>query len=197
VGSAAGLFVPRRQLFVAQPVIQLPTIPNIWRPSVNGAGYLYPSLPEYTILHASRGNATDVETEYQNTVGWAQNPANELGWTWTIGERKYARHLAYDRYLYNAYDASRKALAAEFAQAREWWGVTQGQVEAFCAAWYEAWLFYGKRLPLLFFTHSEVEAWGWTRLVSGKTDVFSFRSPLADELRARILRQLASMGVTA
>jgi hypothetical protein len=71
------------------------------------------------ILHGSRSGHAELtrKQEYDNTVGWAANPSNVLGWTLTCGEDEYTRHVDEQHWGWSAYDASKVYLACEFAQA--------------------------------------------------------------------------------
>lgn len=147
------------------------------------------------LLHGSRsGNAGLTRAqEFTNTSGWAANPSNTLGWSITCGEDAYDRHMDEEEWGWNAYDASKGYLACEFAQAVEAWDITDAQVNAFCH-WFArqarvAWPALSLSMP----THAEAEHLNLTgHGVTGKSDVFGWESPRADELRGRILARLDS-----
>ena len=149
-------------------------------------------VPKGVILHGSRsalaGNPT--HAEFEGTARYQGTNAGGLGWNATIGDDEIAIHLDPGEWGWNARAASRHYLAVEFAQPRESDLIGDGQVRAFCW-WLRAHVF--RRWPdqpRQFPTHAEVEQSGETGQLDGKTDVFHFGSPLADELRARIAARL-------
>jgi hypothetical protein len=152
----------------------------------------YSGRPAGVILHGSRSGVVGnpKSREFAGTVNWAQRNPDGLGWTATIGENEYATHMDVTQWGHNARNASRKYLAVEFAQA--WFDepITDAQVNAFVAFMKNEVLSRWPDFPLYFPTHAEVERSGETGARDGKTDVFTFGHPLADELRARIMAKL-------
>lgn len=149
------------------------------------------SVPAGFILHATRsGRPQSAVSEYNGTVGFVRGGAGGLGWNATIGPDRVTTHMSWREWGWNARRASGRYIALEIAQAVESIEVEDGQARA--AAWciqqaQEAW---GGRIPLHLPTHAELERWGETGARDGKSDVFSFGSPRADELRGRILAEL-------
>lgn len=148
--------------------------------------------PRGIILHGSRsGRASNpIAAEYVGTASYEVNNSAGLGWNATIGEDVVALHVDARRWGWNARAASMHYLAVEIAQPVEAVDVTDGQVRAFCDWVRQHVLPVWPDLPMHFPTHAEVEHSGETGVRDGKTDVFSYGSPRADELRARILANL-------
>lgn len=162
-------------------------------PSGSGPQGRFGSVPRGVILHGSRSDHPELSRaqEFDGTSRWAANPSNPLGWTATVSEDCYDRHIDEGAWGYSAFNASTIYLAVEFAQAVEAWPITDPMVNAFCH-WYA--IHARKRwptLPLRFPSHSEVEASGEIgHAPSGKTDVFRLHAPRMEDLRARILARL-------
>jgi hypothetical protein len=156
----------------------------------------FTTTPKGVILHGSRsGSATNTtQQEYTGTVNYVRGGADGLGWHATIGDDAICIHLPPDKWGYSAFAASQVYLAVEFAQPLESRLISDGQVRAF------GWWFLQTRtrwpqLPLHFPTHAEVEHSGEIQHApSGKTDVFSYGSIWADELRARIVAEIVRQG---
>lgn len=150
--------------------------------------------PQGCILHGSRSDraSNPIEAEYLGTANWAVNNGKQLGWNATIGEYRVAVHLLPDQWGWNARAASRTYLAVEFAQPTADVAITDGQVAAFVAWWQNVVKPRWPSVPDYFPTHAEVEVDGETGVVDGKTDVFPFDDPRADELRDRIMARLGA-----
>lgn len=162
-------------------------------PSAAGPQGVFGATPRGVILHGSRSGhaALSRQAEFNATSAWAANPSNVLGWNLTVGEDAYDRHLDEQQWGWDAYEASKVYLGAEFAQAVEEWPITDAQVRAFCH-WFatyarKVWPALSLHMP----SHAEVEHSGETgHGITGKTDAFSYGSPRMDDLRARILARL-------
>jgi hypothetical protein len=155
-------------------------------------GGFFSAMPKGVILHGSRSGVAsrNIHDEFIGTANWAANNPGGLSWNATIGEDEIALHLPEDEWGHNARRASGMYLAVEFSQPTVNHSISDAQVEAFC------WWFQNKvtarweAFPLTFPTHAEVEAWGLTGRIDGKTDVFPNGDPRTDELRQRILARL-------
>lgn len=147
----------------------------------------FTAQPEGIILHGSRsGQAWTVKAEFDSCRNFAASGANGLGWNATIGEDAYSVHMTARQYGWNARYHSRVFLAVEFAQATAQRAITDAQIRAF-AAWY--WDIAAKvwgKLPLqndaALPCHSELAA----GRADGKSDAHPYGSPECDELRRRI-----------
>lgn len=151
------------------------------------------------MLHGSRGgHQVTRQQEYDGTRNYAVNEPNGLGWNVTVGDDQVAIHMTPAQWGWHARAVSPHALSVEFAQPLESYDITDEQVHAF-AWWLRNYVFVTwpsmrqailddsvHKLP----THAEVENWGWTGVHDGKTDAFSYGSPKADDLRARIVALL-------
>jgi hypothetical protein len=151
--------------------------------------------PRGIILHGTRsGQPYDEAQEWRGTVNYVRNGAGGLGWNVTVGPDRLALHLEPDQYGWNARAASDDYLACEFAQAQRDAPISNASVDAFCYWVREIVLVRWPGLPLGtdrgLPTHAELERRGETGAIDGKSDVFSYGSPLADELRARIRQRL-------
>lgn len=145
------------------------------------------------ILHGTRsGQVQSVDKEYIGTVNYVRNGTDGVtGWNCTIGNSEAAIHMGADEYGWHARAASRNWYGAEFAQGVEALDVTDEQVNTFAYIWK---YIVKKRFPNTpdnFITHAEAERTGLTGAIDGKTDVFSYGSARADELRTRIAAALA------
>lgn len=148
--------------------------------------------PRGVVLHGSRsGGSHDVRQEFIGTVNFAHSPGvNGLGWNVTVGDDEIGFHIPAWGWGWHARAASMHYLSCEFAQATEAHDITDGQVRAFCW-WLRSTVFLTfPNLPRHFPTHAEVERSGETGAIDGKTDVFSYGSARAVELRARIMAEL-------
>lgn len=149
--------------------------------------------PNGVILHGSRsGKASNpIHAEFIGTAGYEVNNTLGYGWNATIGEGEVATHLDAKHWGWNARSpASGSFLAVEFAQPVSSVNISDAQVDAF-VEWYRrevlpTW----PGIPRDFPTHAEVENWGLTGAHDGKTDVFPYLDPRADELRSRIMARL-------
>jgi hypothetical protein len=151
----------------------------------------YSSRPQGIILHGSRsGQSWDTNREFDSCRQFAANGAGGLGWSATIGNREYSRHMTARQYGWNARSDSTRMLAVEFAQARLGDPVTDQQVEAFVSWYYgeivPVWglldLSQDRSLPM----HSELS----TGASDGKSDAFLAQSKEANDLRRRIRQAL-------
>lgn len=150
----------------------------------------FSTTPAGVILHGTRSGQTyNTAQEYASTKRFVAGGAAGLGWNLTVGDDILSLHLDPDQWGWNAREASRQFLAAEFAQARLGSPITDGQVRAFCW-WFvqharQRWL----SLPLVFPNHADLPSGAR----DGKTDV-----ELAGDhtVRDRILARLRALGVT-
>ena len=175
------------------PLVERPPLgylPRIYNMPGNVAG-IYRQLPKGVILHGSRsGSNQSTQAEFTGTANYATNPAHGLGWTATVGDDVVAIHMPADRWGWNARAASDDFLAVEFAQPTMDRPISDAQVRAFCWLFKQWQTYWGQQLPLYFPTHAEVEKLGLTGSNDGKTDVFPWKDPRAEELRARIYERL-------
>jgi hypothetical protein len=150
--------------------------------------------PRGVILHGSRsGKAGNPKaTEYLGTARYEVNNTADLGWHATIGEGTVAVHLDPRQWGWNARGSSSHFLAVEFAQATVDEAISDAQVDAFCAWLTERVLPVWPALPMFFPTHAELDGTPEYGPKDGKTDVYPAGSPLADELRARIMARLGA-----
>lgn len=156
----------------------------------------FTGTPKGFILHGSRSGVAGrpKEQEYQGCVSWCLNNPDDLSWSATIGENKYAIHMPAQYWGWNARKASPNYVAVEFAQATNSEAISDAQVDAFVhfvknvvqPAW--------PSIPLVLKTHAEVEKSGETGKIDGKDDVFPFGDQRAKELKDRILSKLAVPG---
>lgn len=132
-------------------------------------------------------------TEYRSTANYAASGI-ELGWNATIGPDIISEHIPVTHWGYNARAASSSSLAVEIAQGQVHMPISDSQVNAL--AWwirnrvlsvYGSW----ELGPTFYPTHAEVEVWGLTGQVDGKTDVFPYGDRRADELRQRLWARLS------
>jgi hypothetical protein len=143
-------------------------------------------------LHGSRsGRPLTYAQEFDGTVRWAQNRDNVLGWHATVAEGQIGLHLPIRNFGWNAFAASAKYVAIEFAQPTESYPITDLMVRT--ANWFIATMVRPAfpRIPLHFPSHSEVEASGEiAHTPSGKSDVFSLGSSHMTNLRQRMRANL-------
>lgn len=165
---------------------------NVYTKTTSNIAGIMPSLPRGLLLHGSRsGKAGNPKaTEALGTANWCLNNPDGLGWHATIGENEYYIHMKPNEWGWNAFSASDKYIAVEFAQATVSEAISDAQVDALVDYVKKYVLPVYPTLPLVLKTHSEVEASGETVQTSGKTDVFPYKDPRADELKARILAKL-------
>lgn len=91
-------------------------------------------------------------------------------------------------------------IGLEFAQPNLGDPISDGQIRAACWAIQQAraatlarW---GQAVPLTFYTHAEVEAFGWTGYVDGKTDVTAFTDARGTlEIKSRVRTRLRQIGL--
>jgi hypothetical protein len=152
---------------------------------------LFGSTPKGVILHSSRSGVVGRTTraEFLGTANYAASGAGGLGWNATIGDDDIALHMATQAWGWNARAASPYYLAVELAQPVESADISDAQVRAL--AWFVRlarvhWPNLVDRYP----THAELDG-NETGAYDGKTDVFSKGSPRADELRSRLMIELA------
>lgn len=193
---AARLQRYREKLAIARQIVGVGGGGALWLPAeptvetVRGiAAGAFTAMPQGVILHGSRsGNAgNSTGREFDGTVNYVRNGTNgETGWHVTVGDGRVALHLTPSEFGWHARAASRSYIGVEFAQAVEAHEISDAQVSAF--AWYfqhvirATWPGISLHMP----THAEVERSGETGRIDGKSDVFGYGSPRADELRARI-----------
>ena len=151
-------------------------------------------------MHGSRSGSTVPQTpqalhnEFVGTANYAVGQVDGLGWNATIGDDEISVHMAYSVWGWNARGASDDFLGVEFAQAREDWAVTDGQVRAFC------WFFMQARkvwpgLAMYFPTHADLDGTPiYGGITDGKTDVFRKYSPESVALRGRIAQRFSDLG---
>lgn len=121
--------------------------------------------------------------------------ASGLGWNVTIGEDCVDIHMPGHQWGWNAYQASMILPAAEFAQAQLGMPITDAMVRAYCWWWITDVEVHNPGIPRTFWTHADVEHNGMTgHSPDGKTDVFAYGDPAADDLKRRILARLESCG---
>lgn len=152
-------------------------------------------MPAGGILHGSRSTVPrSAHAEFVSTDDYAQSPSNVLSWSVTIGEDELSEHMPIDRWGWNAFQASTRFVAAEFAQpgaGGQYEPITAGMVRAYSWWWVHRVLARWPGIPPFLPTHSEVEHLGLIgHSPSGKTDVFPWRDPRADELRMRLAAEL-------
>ena len=151
----------------------------------------FTAMPRGVVLHGSRSPTDkDREREFWDTLNnWI--PVTQYAFNVLIGEDKVGIVLPAEMTGHHAFSASGLYLSCEFAQsAFADQTITDGQVRAFCWWWTNKVLPVWPRISLHMPTHAEVEHSGETVRRSGKTDVHPYGSPLADQLRARILARL-------
>lgn len=121
-------------------------------------------------------------------MGYVQRGTDGVvGWNATVGEDTVCEHIVPSMWGWNARGASKLWLAVEFAQSTADKPISDGQVRAF-VWWFQnvAKVVY-PNLPDEFVMHSELSE----GVADGKTDVFPRGDPRGDELRTRILAQMA------
>lgn len=147
----------------------------------------FAARPSGIILHGSRsGQAWTIRAEFDSCRNFAASGANGLGWNATIGEGAYSIHMTARQYGWNARYHSKSFLAVEFAQATAQRPITDRQIEAFDAWYWNVVVKTWGELPLqnddALPCHSELAA----GRVDGKSDAFPFGDPRGDDLRTRI-----------
>lgn len=155
-------------------------------------GGTFAAQPQGCILHGSRSGHAEwtIGQETFSTATYAANGANGLGWNVTVGEGVYCVHIDPRHWGWNAYGASQRYLAVEFAQATVDKPITDGQVAAFVAWWRRfvrpVWPDLDLTAPGAMPAHSELPE----GIKDGKTDTFPRGDPRNDDLRARIVARL-------
>lgn len=146
--------------------------------------------PKGFALHGTRsGVSRPASIEFPAAASYGQTRTDDLSANCTIGNDAVALHIPWDQWGWHARRASMYYVSLEIAQGTVNDPVTDAQVRTI--AWIvrqvrEVW----PDIPLHFPTHAELEAWGETGYRDGKTDVFEFGSPRADELRSRIMQNI-------
>jgi hypothetical protein len=166
------------------------------------ARYPYLTVPKGFAIHGTRsGYSRPVQSEFPGAAGYEVNRIDGCGAVCTLGEDTVAQHLPWNQWPWHARRASRYYVACEYAQGTADDEITDGEVRSF------AWVVQQVRavyptIPLLFRTHAELENEGETGpnpetgRNDGKSDVFGYQDPRADELRARTYARLAELGIT-
>lgn len=142
--------------------------------------------------HATRSTVNrSEEAEYLGTIRYATTTA--LGWNITVGvhdgQGAYCRHFPEGQWGWNAFSASPKYLAAEWSQSgfgnvmawpddKTYYGYCEWFAKDARVEWPD--------LSLNMPTHAELEVWGITVQRSGKTDIYPYGDPRADEHRRKI-----------
>lgn len=163
----------RKYTGVTPIIIQVPG--NLWN--------RFGATPRGIIFHGTRsGQPYSVEQEFQATLNYVRAGAGGLGWNATIGNDKIAIHGPATHWGWNARDASRNYLALEFAQPTAAVDITPAQIRA--AAFYIA--TYAPHVPRHWPSHAEVERWGETGQIDGKSDVYPYGDPRMDQLRSAV-----------
>lgn len=163
--------------------------PEVLNVSGNIAGQ-YAVMPKGVILHGTRsGNPNnDVDEEFNGTLNYVRNGANDLGWNATVGDGIIAIHMHPSDWGWHARACSYKYVGIEIAQAVESIDITDKQIETI--AWYlRNYVYkYWSNMPHTLVTHSEVDGTAdYGGQYDGKTDVFSRGNPKAQELKDAIL----------
>jgi len=161
----------------------------------------FDQLPVAFILHGSRSTQrlNTTHQEYEGTARYAVNEPDGFGWNATVGEDEIAVHMPWTQWGWHARRQSTRMIGLEFAQPNLGDPISDAQVRA--AAWgiLEARRAtqerFGEPVPFTFYTHAEVEAFGWTGMHDGKTDTHSFPDKRgAEDLKSRILQRLRALG---
>ena len=170
--------------------------PKAVKVPIGNENYLFLKMPAGFLFHGTRsGVAQSAEAEWQGTVGYAARGADGIdSWNYTVGPNLVAVHLAPDRWGWHARACSGRYISLEFAQSTAGQGIDDDTVNAACWCIQE-----GRKVwptvPLHFPTHAEVEHYGETGKIDGKSDVYPYGSPEAEELRSRIKARLAELGI--
>lgn len=155
----------------------------------------FSGTPKGIILHGTRsGTNNSTAQEFQSTLNYVRAGASGLGWNATVGDDVVSEHMDAGMWAWHARAASQHYVGCEFAQPLESRPISDAQVRAFAWLWRNRWRARWPNLPMHFPTHAEVEHSGETGQVDGKSDVFSYGSPQADELRARIIAEIQRQG---
>lgn len=173
------------------------------RPAQNPAGsFLVP--PIGWAFHGSRsGQPNSTEQEFIGTSNYGMTTL--YAFNWTVGDLKLAKHLEASQWGHHAFRASSLYLSIEFAQSgyqHRYQDISDEQVWAAAVAIKKDRAFWRNHpitrlratIPLRFRTHAELEHDGETVLTSGKTDVFRYGDPRADDLKQRVLACLRELG---
>ncbi len=151
--------------------------------------------PKGFVLHSTRsGVSRPAQIEFPAAASYETNRTDGCGCNATIGDDTVAIHAPWGRWAWHARKASRYYISLEIAQGTSDDPISDAEVRAIVWAVEQArdtW----PQIPLVFRTHAELEQEGETGLIDGKTDVFPYGDPRADELRAKILTRLAELGL--
>jgi hypothetical protein len=152
-------------------------------------------MPKGVVLHGSRSGVNQsTKREFDGTRRWATVEPDGLGWNVTVGDDEISIHMPVEDWGWHARACSSRYLSCEFAQGIESLDISDAQVRTFC--WWMRRHVFNKwpALEVVYImpTHAEVEHWGETGKIDGKTDVFSFGSSRTEELRNRIKARLRS-----
>ncbi len=154
-------------------------------------------------VHGTRsGVRRPSSLEFPGSASWETIRTDGCGANATIGDDVVAIHAPWTRWAWHARRASRYYISVELAQGTGDDEITDGQVRAFC------WVVIQARevhpdVPLSFRTHAELENEGETGpnpetgRNDGKTDLWPYGDPRADEFRARGSARLAELGLAA
>lgn len=145
------------------------------------------STPKGFILHGTRSTGNwGIDKEFDVTVNYVQGGAGGLGWNATVGNNEIAIHGPATHWGWNARKASSQYLALEIAQPTAAYDVTPEQINTI--AWYVR--TQAPHVPHYFPSHAELERWGETGQIDGKSDVFPFGDPRMEQLRSAIVALL-------
>lgn len=155
----------------------------------------FTTTPKGVIFHGSRSgkSGNPLDAEYKATANYEVNNAGGLGWNATVGPGKVAIHLDVRSWGWNARAASDKYIGVEIAQPTINEPLPDSVPVALADYIFDhVWPVWGE-LDWHFPSHAELEGWGETGQVDGKTDLYSmgdermnaFRQKVYDRLTAR------------